>query len=775
MESNKSYLLTRDHPYSRLLSGHFLVTLGALIVYCIAIVVIALILPSENMPFEVVYAVIFATGLTFLFSNRSLSWHWHSAHFQRLDLTDHCRTYGATMQLTLPGLKMDKGLNMVIFHHRPMNHVVVTMGLEIIHVATQIHPNYQDILRKISKLAQNLPFTINSVLNDGPGISYRFFLTAHAETAGRGDLQRLIMQIRQNLIAFWPVLQTNFPHFGFAVLTDMALCNALQAPFHVNRIAQAQKDGSKWKRWFREFIICGVIGSNIAYGYLLTRSYWVFLGIGLIIYHCVRSWDAFSSISALIPIDLFPNCTWLRSRNTAALILTDPIANSVQTLKIYQIQEFNPHFNLIPAKFYRACLSQFLGSPMRLTSAYYCQRAEDKTDLVMQIGPEYTDPEAFLGSHLGIWDCHAFFYALHEQTGVESFLKSPHDAARIEAEITERMSPLFAGFFANTPMIDITASAEALFYSIDKSVYGRSAWRHTIPNPLIYGDKLIPYIQTPEELHRFCRASYPGEFSSPRLTDEIELGRVYNCENHTEESPAGLTQAELMDNIFIGGTAKTEVIQLTAHGIDQLLHYNKPMLILDSDGDLAVRVKKTHPEILQLVFGVDFGINLFDPSRNQPNDALYAAYLERIFTIIGLIWQRDWTPADLATLKSCVLRFASEKKSSLTLQTLKSTYATDTNGKGGAITQAFLDSLNQNYLNHGFDSPLDRSVGGGVDQEKINLNSLSPEQFFMDRTIIINFGTIPAGQLRSLAIEAFLAHLPFLQLECPQPKNDRDQ
>jgi hypothetical protein len=708
--------------------------------------------------------MLIGTGLLLWAEYRPIVYRNYNLSYQHVDWDRHWHTYAGRVVIPLPGLTGDPGPNVLLIHYLRTQQVVGIMGLMVTHVATQIHPNYQDVLRKITELTIDLPFTVQTAIHDSPQgnpsqtMTYRIYISAVGARASKNTIENVLDRLRQNLIAFWPILSVNFPHFGFKIMGDTDLFRAIQQPFAANPVRWYTNSEKIHRRRLdrirriKGFLFRGIGWfANLAFWYWIWRWEFIWIiGIGILIYDLLINIDKFPSFPGIHPVDLFPATILLRSRRTGAMVLINRIADRVQMLKTYQISQFHPEIPLIPAKFYRAVVGQFLHTPMHWASIFMLRKNDRLINEFSRLTSPIINPLQKLHKTLGIWECHAFFYALYTTTNSAAWLASDARCVDIENAIADRMNPLFTGFLSQTPILDISASGEALFYGIAKTPMGWDHWRRYLPAASITGEHAIPYIQIPDEMHRFTPCYYPGEFSVPQPHDDVIFGRVYNCENHTSEALVGLTRGEIARNVLIGGQSTTEVNDIIRIMIHAMAQQKIPFLVIDAEGSLAKDLRTNYPSLRNFHFGVDLGVRLFDPSPNRPRNAFYSIYLERIFALIGEIWQKTWNSTDLALLKSKVLEFIKSQPKMCDLTVLQTLIQDDGEAKGGTTAKAFLQSLSLDILRISFDTAIEPL--------------LPPSELAGPTPILVDFSLLPAGPFRSLAVEAFLAHFPYFHV-----------
>ena len=590
--------------------------------------------------------------------------------------------------------------NMLIFQNLHNNHAIATMGVELKAVPFHIQANFNDFLRKVAELKEVAPLSfqvdfanieeINSSttfhrtqISDNIGkhttLNYRIFFTRKIKDISDKTMTALVSKMKLIALCIQDIIEVNFPHYHFEMLQGIDLIRSVKCAWSQEEISPekyyytgTERPINGLKYLSRHFLpllfnlgLVGYIGM-----FLYSTLPFVIYGVmGMVIFTLIKMIRRFratfyfrnhNSIDSYLPVDIFPSHEPLYLDPDGDIWIHSPERRTISCRQHFSMRQLNRAYHQNNTKLYRALMNNFNNTSTSFSHQYFLDRVTPN-EMITEFRDflqdhDYALFENFPGKRKTLEREYCGFYRFQCQFTLttELHLEKFEDIADEfhRKKIFAREQYLQILNLAHPSCEIQMAPSNVFFQSICKN---RKWGSYSSPLHLFCaaGNSLSEMIMIPEEIHRALPMYYAGEFSTPYLNDEINLGSTFNPENFMLESEGGLNIAELWGNILVAGDSHRHNTTILIRIVKELLDQKIPAIIFDWEGTWKSALEPISENLTEpihyLEVGNDFGLKLFDlPIEDAGEDLI--SYIEKVLDIFGRIFH--WTIDQISILRS---------------------------------------------------------------------------------------------------------------------------
>ena len=161
---------------------------------------------------------------------------------------------------------------------------------------------------------------------------------------------------------------------------------------------------------------------------------------------------------------------------------------------------------------------------------------------------------------------------------------------------------------------------------------------------LLQGNTLQQISKISDELKKGLEVKIAAEFNTPlQLENSIVVGKAFNCENLTYETPAGFTLDQLKNLLIVNGTPQSKQL-LVEKIVLELIRTNQSAIVFDFEGNYSRIIKmlegsQFEDKVLHFQLGRTFRVDLL--TSDIPYDKNNTDYLKYMLDAYALAYKKS--------------------------------------------------------------------------------------------------------------------------------------
>jgi len=161
---------------------------------------------------------------------------------------------------------------------------------------------------------------------------------------------------------------------------------------------------------------------------------------------------------------------------------------------------------------------------------------------------------------------------------------------------------------------------------------------------LLQGNTLQQISKISDELKKGLEVKIAAEFNTPlQLENSIVVGKAFNCENLTYETPAGFTLDQLKNLLIVNGTPQSKQV-LIEKIVLELIRTNQSAIVFDFEGKYSRIIKmlegtQFEDKVLHFQLGRTFRVDLL--TSDIPYDKNNTDYLKYMLDAYALAYKKS--------------------------------------------------------------------------------------------------------------------------------------